>query len=196
MDSLQHREQIGPTTRSRANASPRKATAPPHVTSCHITRSDAAGDAMAEEVRVFMGRRLDCAQCHNHPYENWSQDQFWGMAAFFSRLFKMGPVVIDHPVEHGPELERRGREHRICCIRARRLPVKPALLDDSTSRCHPGRQSAERTRTLDDVTPILRRSGGESHLGTVLCARNCRSGGRFPLNESADASGTACGAGS
>lgn len=54
-------------------------------------------DAMAEEVRVFMGRRLDCAQCHNHPYENWSQDQFWGMAAFFSRMFRMGQVVMDHP---------------------------------------------------------------------------------------------------
>ena len=52
---------------------------------------------MAEEVRVFMGRRLDCAQCHNHPYENWSQDQFWGMAAFFSRMFRMGQVVMDHP---------------------------------------------------------------------------------------------------
>ena len=57
----------------------------------------APADAMAEEVRVFMGRRLDCAQCHNHPYENWSQDQFWGMAAFFSRMFSMGQVVIDHP---------------------------------------------------------------------------------------------------
>ena len=54
-------------------------------------------EAMAEEVRVFMGRRLDCAQCHNHPYENWSQDQFWGMAAFFSRMFRMGQVVVDHP---------------------------------------------------------------------------------------------------
>ena len=54
-------------------------------------------DVMAEEVRVFFGRRLDCAQCHNHPYENWTQDQFWGMAAFFGRLFKVGPVVLDHP---------------------------------------------------------------------------------------------------
>ena len=33
---------------------------------------------MAEEIRVFMGRRLDCAECHNHPFEAWSQDQFWG----------------------------------------------------------------------------------------------------------------------
>ncbi|MCI0628744.1 MAG: DUF1549 and DUF1553 domain-containing protein [Acidobacteria bacterium] len=43
-------------------------------------------DAAAEEVRVFLGRRIDCAQCHNHPFENWSQDQFWGMTAFFRRL--------------------------------------------------------------------------------------------------------------
>lgn len=60
------------------------------------------GETMAEEVRVFFGRRLDCAQCHNHPYESWSQDQFWGMAAFFGRLFKMGDqgneyVIFDHP---------------------------------------------------------------------------------------------------
>ena len=68
---------------------------------------------MAEEVRVFMGRRLDCAQCHNHPYENWSQDQFWGMAAFFSRLFKMGPVVIRSSLKHGPEFQRCWRKHRI-----------------------------------------------------------------------------------
>ena len=64
------------------------------------------GETMAEEVRVFFGRRLDCAQCHNHPYEAWSQDQFWGMAAFFGRLFKMGDqgneyVIFDHPLDQG-----------------------------------------------------------------------------------------------
>ncbi|HZT28332.1 MAG TPA: DUF1553 domain-containing protein [Bryobacteraceae bacterium] len=62
------------------------------------------GETMAEEVRVFFGRRLDCAQCHNHPYETWSQDQFWGMAAFFGRMFKMGDtggeyVIFDHPLD-------------------------------------------------------------------------------------------------
>ena len=36
---------------------------------------------MGEQVRVFLGRRLDCAQCHDHPYESWTQDQFWGMTA-------------------------------------------------------------------------------------------------------------------
>ena len=61
---------------------------------------------VAEEVRVFMGRRLDCAQCHNHPFETWSQDQFWGLAAFFggmkatewaSSLVKATQVVFDDP---------------------------------------------------------------------------------------------------
>ena len=41
---------------------------------------------MAEEVRVFLGRRLDCAECHNHPLENYTQDDFYGLAAFFARL--------------------------------------------------------------------------------------------------------------
>lgn len=56
---------------------------------------------MGEEVRVFMGRRLDCAQCHDHPYERWTQDQFWGMAAFFGSMFRLGAnpesVVFDSP---------------------------------------------------------------------------------------------------
>ena len=40
---------------------------------------------MAEETSVFLGRRMDCAQCNNHPFEAWRQDQFWGLAAFFGR---------------------------------------------------------------------------------------------------------------
>jgi len=85
---------------------------------------------MAEEVRVFLGRRLDCAQCHNHPYENWSQDQFWGMTAFFGRLFKMGPVVFDHPTNM--DLSSKDVAGKIEVLHPRtKLPVQPALLDGS-----------------------------------------------------------------
>lgn len=34
--------------------------------------------------RAFLGVRLDCAQCHDHPFDKWSQQQFWNMAAFYS----------------------------------------------------------------------------------------------------------------
>lgn len=34
--------------------------------------------------RYFMGVRLNCAQCHDHPFAPWKQQDFWGMAAFFA----------------------------------------------------------------------------------------------------------------
>jgi hypothetical protein len=36
--------------------------------------------------QLFLGVRMACAQCHHHPYEKWSQDDYWGMAAFFGRV--------------------------------------------------------------------------------------------------------------
>ncbi len=36
--------------------------------------------------RIFLGVRLDCAQCHDHPFDRWTQKDFWGYAAFFARV--------------------------------------------------------------------------------------------------------------
>lgn len=36
--------------------------------------------------QVFLGVRLQCTRCHHHPNEIWSQDDYYGLAAFFSRL--------------------------------------------------------------------------------------------------------------
>jgi hypothetical protein len=36
--------------------------------------------------RLFMGIRLECAECHNHPLENFTQDDFYGVSAFFGKL--------------------------------------------------------------------------------------------------------------
>lgn len=38
----------------------------------------------AGTARAFLGVRLDCAQCHDHPFDRWSQEQFWNMAAFYA----------------------------------------------------------------------------------------------------------------
>ena len=43
-------------------------------------------DSMANTVRLFLGTRLECAQCHNHPFDHWTQKQFFGMAAFFGGI--------------------------------------------------------------------------------------------------------------
>jgi hypothetical protein len=58
-------------------------------------------ELMAEEFRVFAGVRLECAQCHNHPFEAWSQNQFWGLAAFFGQMTVAGgnadSLLLDFP---------------------------------------------------------------------------------------------------
>jgi hypothetical protein len=36
--------------------------------------------------QVFLGVRLQCAKCHNHPFDHWTQDNYYGMAAFFDRV--------------------------------------------------------------------------------------------------------------
>lgn len=39
-------------------------------------------DNMSNTVRVFLGTRLECAQCHNHPFDKWTQMDYFQMAAF------------------------------------------------------------------------------------------------------------------
>jgi len=47
----------------------------------------------ARVARAFLGIRLDCAQCHDHPFQDWKQKDFQGLAAFFART-KHGLVGI------------------------------------------------------------------------------------------------------
>lgn len=46
---------------------------------------DPAGRAEAA-AQVFLGIRLQCARCHNHPFDRWTMDDYYGIAAFFARV--------------------------------------------------------------------------------------------------------------
>jgi hypothetical protein len=37
-------------------------------------------------VRAFLGQRIDCAQCHDHPFDHWKQGDFQGLAAFYGQV--------------------------------------------------------------------------------------------------------------
>ena len=42
---------------------------------------------LAENVaQVFLGTRIQCAQCHNHPFDRWTMDDYYGFASFFSQV--------------------------------------------------------------------------------------------------------------
>lgn len=43
---------------------------------------------MEDTAQLFLGTRLQCAQCHHHPYEKWSQNDYYKFMAFFSRVGK------------------------------------------------------------------------------------------------------------
>jgi Protein of unknown function (DUF1553)/Protein of unknown function (DUF1549) len=57
--------------------------APPTVWYKELQNAEQFVDDVAQ---VFLGQRLACAQCHHHPYEKWSQDDYYGLAAFFGRI--------------------------------------------------------------------------------------------------------------
>jgi hypothetical protein len=61
--------------------------------------------------QYFLGVRLNCAQCHNHPFARWTQSDYWGMAAFFTQIqytdrrqFKSG-AIRDNPAVELSKLE-------------------------------------------------------------------------------------------
>mgnify|MGYP001411359748 CR=1 FL=1 len=43
-------------------------------------------DNLSHTIRIFLGTRLECAMCHNHPFDKWSQRQFYEMTAFTSGI--------------------------------------------------------------------------------------------------------------
>ncbi len=43
-------------------------------------------EKVEDTAQVFLGLRIQCARCHHHPFEKWSQQDYWGMAAFYSTV--------------------------------------------------------------------------------------------------------------
>ena len=62
-----------------------------------VTRE--AKPTMEKTTQVFLGVRMVCAQCHDHPFERWTQNQYYQMAAFFSGVglragYEVGEEIV------------------------------------------------------------------------------------------------------
>ena len=53
--------------------------------------------------QLFLGVRLECAKCHHHPFEKWSQHDFYSFAAFFSKVGRKG-TGLSPPISGGEEV--------------------------------------------------------------------------------------------
>jgi hypothetical protein len=69
-----------------------------------------AKPAMEKTTQVFLGVRMVCAQCHDHPFERWTQKQYYQMSAFFSAVgiragYEVGEEIVfdqrdDYEMKH------------------------------------------------------------------------------------------------
>jgi hypothetical protein len=50
-----------------------------------------------DTAQLFLGTRISCAQCHHHPYEKWSQDDYYQMQAFFGRMGRKAGEIAQEP---------------------------------------------------------------------------------------------------
>jgi len=55
-------------------------------TAIMMAQSGRTEETTAEMSRIFLGIQIQCAQCHDHPYDRWKREQFHELAAFFPRI--------------------------------------------------------------------------------------------------------------
>ncbi len=93
-------------------------------------RDDQLHQPVADTAQLFLGLRLQCAKCHHHPYERWSQDDYYGLAGFFARLGRKGggeppPYYSSRRRTTGEVNPRTGK------------PIEPKLLDGPVLKIAP-----------------------------------------------------------
>ncbi len=97
--------------------------------------------------QVFMGMRIQCAQCHNHPFDRWTMNDYYSFAAFFSQIgrkgtddpretvvFNSGGGEVTHPVTRqvmkpkflgGAEPDVAGKDRRVVMAKWLASPENP-----------------------------------------------------------------------
>ena len=104
-------------------------------------RAASTPETLAETTsQVFLGTRIACAKCHNHPYERWTQTQYYQMAAFFAR-------VRTKPGEAGDERIVFTADTGEVTHPKTKQPVPPTALDAAPL---PATYSGDRRQALAD----------------------------------------------
>lgn len=115
-------------------------------------------EAAVAVTRVFLGVQLQCARCHDHPTEDWTQKEFFGMAAFFNRLkvvdsgkagtftkFVVGELATGDILFSGPAKDQKpGMKGE---------PVKPKFLGGAELAEPPAPKDAKDSRSDNKVPP-------------------------------------------
>lgn len=80
---------------------------------------------LEDVAQLFLGVRMQCAQCHHHPFERWSQDDYYSLAAFFSQVGRKPSAT------RGEDLIFHKRGIAVANNMKTGVPLKPAALGDA-----------------------------------------------------------------
>ncbi|MFN7934043.1 MAG: DUF1549 and DUF1553 domain-containing protein [Bryobacteraceae bacterium] len=87
--------------------------------------------------QLLLGLQIECARCHNHPFEKWKQDDFYGFAAFFARVSRKDMYLNNH---NGTYLKESGE----VLHPKTNKPVTPKYLDGDFEPETPGTDVREK----------------------------------------------------
>lgn len=103
-----------------------------------LTTTDQMVDNLSQ---VFLGTRLQCAQCHHHPYERWSQDDYWNLAAYFGQLGRKNIPMVARGGQQQQNLQRSVYYNKSTGTVINKRTGKPAVpspLDGGPAPLEPG----------------------------------------------------------
>ena len=141
--------------------------------------------------QLFLGVRLECAKCHHHPFEVYSQDDFYSFAAYFGRIGRKG-VGLSPPISGGEEMlfvALRGEvKHPLT---GQVLPPRPLFGDALPSARRRARRPAPEHAGRNWIvvgreSAVFRQSDRQPRLGRPDGPRPGRSGGRSARDQSAE----------
>lgn len=106
---------------------------------------------MEKTTQVFLGVRMVCAQCHDHPFEKWTQNQYYQMSAFFSAVglrpgYEVGEEIVydqraDYEMKHPKDSRVMAPEFLIASASPVKIPTdqrrRDALADWLVSKQNP-----------------------------------------------------------
>ena len=100
---------------------------PPSPVAYYLAKQAKPENLAASTARTFLGIRIECAQCHDHPFASWKREAFWGFAAFFGGIEKQGPADAFGPIREIPD-------RRELTIPGSERVVRASFLDGSEPR--------------------------------------------------------------
>ena len=115
-------------------------------------------ETTAEVARIFLGVQIQCAQCHDHPYDRWKREQFHELAAFFPRI---GVRPVRTPTSRSFQVVASDRQLRIAKNDDGNRPTPehfmPDLLDPSAKGTQMQPKFFLTSAKLDVGTPDAKR---------------------------------------